>query len=163
MCVGGSQGPTRGGRAVGVTGAGEGAVAIAMEGRWMAKGWIRKGECLRTLRVALHTARKETKTRGEREDGLSICRCCWFQVKSRWNNETEGGREAVGYREGGGNLIQTTENRIRTARRRKNGLKEKEKKKGNLLDRWWGGEEEKGKEGKEVKEQTGRKGKEKDE
>lgn len=42
----------------------------------------------------------------------------------------------MGYREGGGNLIQTTENRIRTARRRKNGLKEKEKKKGNLLDRW---------------------------
>lgn len=58
MCVGGSQGSAGGGGAVGVTGAGEGTVAIAIEWRLMAKGRVRKCECLRTLRVALHTVRE---------------------------------------------------------------------------------------------------------
>lgn len=68
VCVGSSQGPAGGGRAVGVAGVGEGAVAIAMEGRWMAEGRIRKSERLRTLRVALHTERERErgKTQGER-------------------------------------------------------------------------------------------------
>ncbi len=68
VCVGGSQGHTGGDRAVGVTGAGEGAVAIAMERRWMAEGRVRKRECLWTLRVALHTEReRERETDRQRE------------------------------------------------------------------------------------------------
>ncbi len=66
MSVGGSQGPAGGGGAVGVTGAGEGAVAKTMEGRRMAEGRIRKSERLRTLRVALHT---EGERQRERERG----------------------------------------------------------------------------------------------
>lgn len=67
VCVGGSKGATGGGGAVGITGAGEGAVAIAMEGRRMAEGRVRKSERLRTLRVALHTVRERERERS------SIC------------------------------------------------------------------------------------------
>lgn len=54
VCVGGSQGPHGGAGAVRVTGAGEGTVAIAIEGRLVAEGRVREGEGLRTLGVALH-------------------------------------------------------------------------------------------------------------
>lgn len=62
--VGGSQGPRGGGgRAVRVTGAGKGTVAIAIE-RLVAEGGVREGERLRTLGVALHTARhRQTKSK----------------------------------------------------------------------------------------------------
>lgn len=60
--VGGSQGPAGGGGAVRVTGAGEGAVTVAVEGRRMAEGRVSKSERLRTLRVALHTV---TETDGQ--------------------------------------------------------------------------------------------------
>lgn len=61
--VGGSQGPCGGGgRAVRVTGARKGAVAIAIE-RLVAEGGVREGEHLRTLGVALHTARHTQKDR----------------------------------------------------------------------------------------------------
>lgn len=52
--VRGSQGPGAGGGTVGVTGAGEGAVAIAMEGRRMPERGVWEGERLRTLGVTLH-------------------------------------------------------------------------------------------------------------
>lgn len=72
--VGGSKGPHGGGgRAVRVTGACKGAVAIAIE-RLVAEGGVREGERLRTLGVALHTAR-------HRQTG-SQPSCLIHQIKS---------------------------------------------------------------------------------
>lgn len=58
VCEGGSLGPTDRRGAVGVTGAGQGTVAIAIEWGLLAKGGVRKSERLWTLRVALHTVRE---------------------------------------------------------------------------------------------------------
>lgn len=60
--MGSSQGPADGGRTVGVTGAGQRTVAIAIEWRLVAEGRVRKSERLRTLRVTLHAVRETNKS-----------------------------------------------------------------------------------------------------
>lgn len=63
VCEGGSLGPTDGCGAVGVTGAGQRTVAVAIEWGLLAKGGVRKSERLWTLRVALHTVRERERER----------------------------------------------------------------------------------------------------